>query len=56
MIKDPESGHLGSVDFNSVYEHIPELKDFKLKSQQKVLITPLIPLKWNQRIGLKSQE
>ena len=25
MIKDPESGHLGSVDFTSVYEHIPEL-------------------------------
>ena len=30
MIKDPESGHLGSVDFNSVYEHIPELKRLQI--------------------------
>ena len=31
MIKDPESGHLGSVDFNSVYEHIPELNRLQKK-------------------------
>ena len=30
MIKDPESGHLGSVDFNSVYEHIPELNRLQI--------------------------
>ena len=31
MIRDPESGHLGSVDFNSVYEHIPELKRLQIE-------------------------
>lgn len=31
MIKDSESGHLGNVDFNSVYEHIPELKRLQIE-------------------------
>lgn len=31
MIKDPESGHLGSVDFTSVYEHIPELNRLQIE-------------------------
>ena len=35
MIKDPESGHLGSVDFNSVYEHIPELKRLQIEITTK---------------------
>lgn len=31
MIKDPESGLLNSFDFNSVYEHIPELNRLKVE-------------------------
>ena len=33
--RDPESGHLGSVDFNSVYEHIPELKRLQIEITTK---------------------
>jgi L-asparaginase len=31
MIKHSESGHLGNVDFNSVYDHIPELKRLQIE-------------------------
>ena len=41
MIKDPESGHLGSVDFNSVYEHIPELKRLQIEITTKSFNNPV---------------
>jgi len=41
MIKDPESGHLGSVDFNSVYEHIPELNRLQIDITTQSFKTPV---------------
>lgn len=41
MIKDPESGHLGSFDFNSVYEHIPELKRLQIEITTKSFNNPV---------------
>ena len=41
MIKDPESGHLGNVDFNSVYEHIPELKRLQIEVVTKSFKHPI---------------
>ena len=41
MIKDPESGHLGNVDFNSVYEHIPELKRLQIEIVTKSFEHPI---------------
>ena len=41
MIKDPESGHLGSVDFNSVYEHIPELNRLQIDITTKSFSNPV---------------
>lgn len=41
MIKDSESGHLGSVDFNSVYEYIPELKRLQIEITTQSFTNPV---------------
>ena len=41
MIKDPETGLLNSFDFNSVYEHIPELNRLNVEIDTMSFKTPI---------------
>ena len=41
MIKDPVSGHLSNVDFNLIYDHVPELKRLNVELDTMSLNEPI---------------
>ena len=41
MIKDPETAQLKSVDFNLIYDHVPELKRLNVELTTKSFDKPI---------------
>jgi len=41
MIKDPETGQLSNVDFDLIYEHVPELKRLDVELDTMSLVEPI---------------
>lgn len=41
MIKDPATGQLSNVDFNLIYDHVPELKRLNVELETMSLVEPI---------------